>query len=234
VSTADYRVFRSEKRRTLAIQVEPDLTLSVRAPVDCPDERIASAVAERRAWIDRQRSYFRQYPPLPTPSRYRSGETCYHLGRQYRLRIIERMPSTMVGIVGEYLEVLLAGPASPAAAERAMKAWYRTEAKRVFEMALERAWKLAKKYGASAPMLRLREMPGRWGSCSAEGTITLHPALVRVPIHCVRYVVMHEICHLLRHDHGLEFRRLLNRVCPDWRESKRVLECWSSVVAFRL
>lgn len=151
------------------------------------------------------------------------------LGRQYRLRIAERMPSTMVGIIGEYLEVLLRTPYSPDAVQRALKTWYLAEAKRVLGQELDAAAKLMRKHGVARPEFKLREMTGRWGSCTSAGVLMLNPILVKVPVHCIRYVLLHELCHLLHHDHGAEFFHLLGRVAPDWIQTKRTLERWTEV-----
>lgn len=225
-----YSVTRSPRRRTLAIEVRPDLSIAVLAPADSGDEEIAAKVAGRRRWIVRQQEHFRRYHPLPKAARFVSGETHYHLGRQYQLRVVGDMPRTMVGIAGEYLEVLLRGKATATAVERAVTAWYRTEAKRVLGGALAAAWLRLRPYDVPRPALRLRTMPGRWGSCTAEGAIAVNPNLVRVPVHCIDYVLIHELCHLRHHNHGVEFYRLLNRVLPNWKTLKRTLEKWSEVI----
>ncbi len=226
-----YSVTRSPKRRTVAIQVSPDLSINVIAPSDTGDGELAAIVDRRHAWIERQRAYFRSYHPLPAPARYAAGETHYFLGRQYRLRIAEKMPSTMVGIVGEYIEVLLRGPAMRNAVERALSRWYRAEARRVLDERMESACNRMRRHDVARPTLQLRSMPGRWGSCTRSGAIALNPALVRVPVHCIDYVLLHELCHLRYHDHGDAFDRLLSRVIPDWRKIKRQLERWTEVLS---
>ena len=67
-------------------------------------------------------------------------------------------------------------------------------------------------------------MSKRWGSCSRKGTITLSLDLIKTPLHCIEYVITHELCHLLVHDHSPAFFRMLSRCMPDWERRKARLE----------
>ena len=64
----------------------------------------------------------------------------------------------------------------------------------------------------------------RWGSCAKTGTITLNYELIKAPLHCIDYVIMHELCHLKIHSHGNGFNELLSKCMPDWEWRKERLE----------
>jgi predicted metal-dependent hydrolase len=67
-------------------------------------------------------------------------------------------------------------------------------------------------------------MDKRWGSLSPNGQLTLNLSLIRAPKDCIEYVVIHELCHLIEHNHGPEFYKLLDQTMPDWMKRKHKLE----------
>jgi predicted metal-dependent hydrolase len=72
--------------------------------------------------------------------------------------------------------------------------------------------------------LSFRQMPTRWGSCTAKGRIILNPELIKAPKACIEYVIVHELCHLIHHDHTQKFLYLQTREMPEWEKWKSKLE----------
>jgi hypothetical protein len=67
-------------------------------------------------------------------------------------------------------------------------------------------------------------MPTRWGSCTAKGRIILNPELIKAPKACIEYVIVHELCHLVHHDHTQRFLDLQTKEMPEWEKWKNKLE----------
>jgi predicted metal-dependent hydrolase len=67
-------------------------------------------------------------------------------------------------------------------------------------------------------------MRSRWGSCSHKNSIVFNSQLVKAPLQCIDYVVVHELCHTLHHDHGPGFKHLLDNVMPDWKTAADLLK----------
>ena len=101
--------------------------------------------------------------------------------------------------------------------------WYRTRAKVIFEARLQHILEQAL-WVENYPDIRLMTMRTQWGNCSPSGVLTLNPHLVKAPTICIDYVILHELCHLVEHNHSERFYQLLNQVMPDWAKIKNQLD----------
>lgn len=208
-------------RRDLAITVHPNLAVSVVAPAGKSIQQIEGKVRDRAAWILRQQLRFRDLHPLPTEKRFVSGETHLYLGRQYRLRI-RRSSRNHVALSRPFLVVETRSEASDSV-EMLVRRWYVDRAKLVLPRQFERCLDAHPSLRTGNPTLRIRRMSRRWGSCTPSGVITLSPELMRVPMGCIEYVIVHELCHRKVMNHGPRFERLLTRILPDWRTRRERL-----------
>jgi predicted metal-dependent hydrolase len=208
-------------RRTLGIEVHPDLSVVVRAPMDCDLETIRAKVTKRASWISRQINNFHRYTPRTPARQYLSGETHLYLGRQYRLKVLSG-ESPSVKMNRGHLLVTMSGKSDPDQIKALLHSWYLNHARQIFADVLDVMSSRFKEQ--PRPRLILRAMQSRWGSMSTAGTMTLNANLVRVPHACIEYVVAHELCHLQYRDHNARFYRLLGQVMPDWGKRKQRLE----------
>lgn len=212
-------------RKRLAISVEPDGHVVVRAPIEASLEEVLGVLHRKAGWILRQRDAFAAFGPSMPPKRYVNGETHRYLGRQYRLRI-RKGAAPSVKLVGRYFEIE-SPTRDPEAIESLLQAWFRQRAKHVLGHRMEACFRSPFFRKLASPQWRLRRMRRRWGSCSKEGIILLNPLLVHAPIGCIDYVLVHELCHLVHHNHDAAFYRFLSKVMFEWPKWKNRLEHFS-------
>lgn len=210
------------KRKTLGITVNPDLSVSVRAPEDASRSRIFEKVKKRAAWIQEQKRFFLSFEPRQEEFLYKSGESHHYLGRRYILKI-ENGNAEAVFYRGRYLEVVTRDK-SPENIKELMDTWYRSRAALKFPEYAEPLINRFKRYDVAPKNLFIQKMKTRWGSCSAKGNIILNPELIKAPKPCIEYVIIHELCHLIHRNHTRDFFNLLTREMPDWKKWKEKLE----------
>jgi len=68
--------------------------------------------------------------------------------------------------------------------------------------------------------MRFRPMSSQWGSLSADGSVSLDLALVLARPSAFEYVLVHELCHLLRPDHTPAFWHEVESRFPAWRAER--------------
>ena len=144
------------------------------------------------------------------------GETHRYLGRQYRLKVT-RGEKAVVKLSGQFFRVTVPDPREREQVRRVMERWYLDHARETFERRMEALIRRTPRLGLmEAPPLTVRRLQKRWGSCSAEGRILMNVDAVRLPMPCIDYLLVHELCHLRQPHHGPGFWRLLDACMPDW------------------
>jgi predicted metal-dependent hydrolase len=178
-------------------------------------------VKKRANWILKQIRFFERFHPVEPQKEYVSGETIKYLGRQYRIKVLIS-ESNSVKLKGKYLQVYTIDQKKT---KELIYRWYKDKAEIKFQSIADMNLKKLNKYGIYKPRIRIRKMRTRWGSCNTENeSILLNIELIKAPIHCVEYVIMHELCHLKYPNHTKEFYNFLSLVMPDWRARKQRLE----------
>ena len=60
--------------------------------------------------------------------------------------------------------------------------------------------------------VKINSAQTRWGSCSSKGSLNFSLFLMLMPIHLIRSVVVHELCHTKHMNHGESFWALFDKV----------------------
>lgn len=162
---------------------------------------------------------------------HRDGDAVYYFGRVCRLRVTHSVWKR-VSLETDVLHVALAHDTDDERVRGLVEKWFVRQAREdlphCFAEALARhGWRLRNTrvpLVMSAPdqprglRLTVRPMRSRWGSCSVDGHVTLNAELVRLPHRLVEYVAVHELCHLVHHNHSAAFYFQVASCLPDWRQ----------------
>ena len=116
--------------------------------------------------------------------------------------------------------VWIGGLALPAPQVPSLESWYREQARlEVTADPRPESARLRIPYRA----LAIRDQRSRWGSCSHRGALSFNWRLILGPQAVLAYVVVHELCHVLRHDHSPVFWQLVALARPTFRDERRWL-----------
>lgn len=209
-------------RKTLGIKVLPDGLVSVIAPIDSNLIDINKKIKQKANWILKQQAFFCSYKPNTPTRKFVNGETHLYLGKQYQLQIIEDTINEIKIYRGKM--IIKAKKINPEYLEKKLNEWYREKAILHFEELLNSSLDKFNKFNIEKPILEIRLMQKRWGSCTKSKKIILNTELIKAPKGSIEYVIIHELCHLIHHSHNKDFYKLQNRLSPNWEKWKEKLE----------
>lgn len=220
--TIDFLLKRSD-RKTLGIEVHPDLSVWVIAPEKSSLDDIKENLLKKAKWISKQQNFFSQFLPRTPERQYVSGETHLYLGRRYILRV-RKSSEDSVKLKGGELIVYYKKNNSKDHVKELLTGWYYNHASVRFKKEIEKS--LSKFNGRikAKPTVEIRRMKNRWGSCTPKGKIIINPELIKAPTKCIDYVLIHELSHLVHPNHSKEFYQLQSSLLPNWQKWKEKLE----------
>ena len=107
-----------------------------------------------------------------------------------------------------------------AACQAALRRWLTRRAHAVLGPMVS---ELAASNGFSVARVRVGLQRSRWGSCSPRGTVSLNAKLLFLSPELVRYVILHELCHLRAMDHSARFWAIMAEHDPGFERHRRAL-----------
>lgn len=218
----NYNVRKSARRKTLAITVHPDNRVIVAAPATYPQKNIVEFVQKKSDWVRKIIAANLQRMQQTQVKRFETGEKILYMGREYTLRV-ERGPSPRVTLEDGHICVRL--PAGSTASEplevkHHLRGWYLACA---LAKVKEKVPLYANRIGVNPGFVTIKSMKSRWGSCSIRGRISLAWNIIMAPEQILDYLIVHELCHMVHHNHSAEYWGLVESIIPDHRERRKWL-----------
>ena len=209
-------VKRTNRKKTASIKIEQGV-VQVIVPQNLPQKEIDDLLKQKSDWI-RKKLIIQQSVPVSKPKEFVSGESFTYLGRNYRLKVLTGQLQP-VKLKQGYLQVTVPveQKSDQALIRKLLQDWYLDRASKKLE---QKTVKYAQQIGVQPSKIRVREYKSRWGSCSVRGEVSYNWRIIISPNPVVDYVVVHELCHLIHHNHSKQYWNQVRSIVPDY-QSKR-------------
>lgn len=198
----------------------PNGEVKVSAPLSIPDEEIVKFINSKKEWILKKQKYILENDIEP-PLKYDNGEKHYVWGEEFGLQLISN--STVKHVLIDREKSILYLPISKRSTiekrKNILNEFYRKELKSAIPNVLTKCTKIV---GRKPKDVGVRKMKN-WGNCKQDGGITLSLNLAKKDPECLEYVMIHELCHLIEFNHGKNFKKLMDKNCPNWKVIKKRL-----------
>lgn len=222
-------VVRSARRRNLAIHVNPQGKVEVRAPLAASARAIAEFLDRHRDWVLRKVAEADASPPW---------QPAWGVGGQWLWRgePVVLAPGGPRGgrLFDDQLALPLRHDDEPGRWREATFRWHRRAAE---ELLATRAAGLFQMHCGEHRLARveLRWMRATWGTCSGrratdrrrDVVLRLNPWLASLPPALCDAILLHELAHVEHMNHGPAFYRRLGQLNPDWKAQDRELRLWA-------
>ncbi len=207
-----------KKMKNMRLRVlPPDGKICISAPKNVSDKKIYDFVLSHTEWIKETSEKVRQKSAFADNS---LKDSFYLFGKKYTLKKQEGKKKSLVLKDGCAI-LTLPNKTKPEEDEKYITEWYRKKLKETIPSLLSKWEKIT---GLSCSSWQIRDMTSRWGSCSVNTkSIRLNLQLAKRPEICLEYVILHELAHTKVAGHGPDFKAILDKHMPDWRNVKKLL-----------
>ena len=217
------RILRT-RRRSIALHIDPDGSLTVRAPLSASEGEIRAVVEKHQAWIRQTQQRVQAQALLHPLKTYTDGDLFWFLGQQYPLKLVEgsrKLLELRDGVFRLDRRALV----EP---QQTFREWYRRQAQ---ELLPRQVAAYAARYGFSYRQVRITSARTRWGSCNSWGTISFPWRLVMAPPEVADYVIVHELVHTRHPNHSPAFWAQVAVHLPDYRQRAQWLKSQGAKLA---
>lgn len=198
------------RRRSIALIVDRNGDLIVRAPLKSKDSEIDKFINKKANWIIEKRTLAKKsgYKKL----KFKGAEQITILGKTYSIELTE---SKRVKIDNDRIIVPNTN------SENYLKNYLIRTCKKYLPPRLD---KLCENYGFTYNGITITSATTRWGSCGYKNTLNFTYKLIMCPKDVVEYLLVHELCHTKVKNHSAKFWQKVESILPNYKEQENWLK----------
>jgi predicted metal-dependent hydrolase len=219
-------VIKKKDIKNINMTVNSDNSIVVSAPFMMAISKIREFILSKIDWIRNTQKYFSETSIKTESMTFDGGETIYLQGAQYLLKI-EPSDKNEVSIINKRLVISVKEKyiKDNKYISRIYNTWLKDEANLLYAEIFNKYANILAKHGINDASFEIRKMKLRWGSCIIpKKKILLNLALIKTPLYCIEYVILHELAHLKYKNHNKNYYDFITIFMPDWKERKRELD----------
>lgn len=207
--------------KNMSLRVYPQGQVKLSVPYHLSDKLIGQFLQSKSAWLQSQQQRLKNTEivfdePLTT------GASHWFMGRCYTLELIEQYGPSQIQRTQDRLYCYLPPNSSAVYRQAVLDRWYKKEMMQLLPELIQH-WQAI--VGVKALSWGVKNMKSRWGSCNTRSHhIWLNLRLIKKPIECLEYVLVHELTHLHEASHNQRFYDLMSKALPQWQEYQYMLE----------
>ncbi len=214
-----YTVRLSARAKYLRMQLFPDKGLVVTQPQGVCEHRLQEWVNTQRDWVAKHLLELAQKQQQPLPPAKTALPTQIELlatGETFKVIYTPTDRQNITLDQGDDGHLRLSGAVENSGfCQFVLQKWLLGHAKYHLGIQLQQ---VMRETGLHCCSYRVKHLSSRWGSYSGKGNVNLNCKLLLLPPECVRYTLIHELCHTREMNHSPRFWALVESFMPEYQE----------------
>ena len=165
-----YEIIRSD-RRSIAIQVDAECNITVRAPLKMSDKEVEAFVIQKKEWLEN--AVAEQMKKAKSVKTYSDDD----------IKILRKKAKQIIPQKVAYFSSIM---------------------------------------GVKPTDVKINSAKKRYGSCSSKNSLNFSLFLMDKDEKFIDYVVVHELAHIVHHNHSKAFYSLIEKYMPDYKERMKL------------
>ena len=215
----EVQIERTNRKRTISLQVK-DNKLIVKAPRTASRQSLDDLIQRKQSWI-KKRAILNVEERKLRNRKFIDNEKFYFKGNEYRLSLIFGGKEE-VKISEGFLIVTCKDDRAMGSKEvkTFIEDWYVRESTKILNI---RTYEFAKKMKVEPSAITVKNYASKWGSCTASNKISYNWRIIMAPDCIVDYLIIHELCHIIEHNHSKNFWYQVGKYCEDFKKKRKWL-----------
>jgi hypothetical protein len=221
----DYNLKFTNREKTIGLHIDIDDGLSVYAPKHLSIDQVEKKLYKKSKWIIKNIDKISEIKINLSQKEFLAGEKFLLRGRNYKLKVISKEDTqpTLDFYKGIFTATLPKGLSDEDHKIILKPLFLKFYQKKSEEIIKERIKKYEEYFNDKPGKIRIKELKNKWGTCTGKNNISLNWRLVFAKTSIIDYVVVHELCHLKHKNHSKKFWREVEKILPNYKESKNWL-----------
>ena len=215
----EIQIKRTNRKRTISLQLK-DNKIIIKAPRTVSRKNLDEVIQKKQKWI-KQRAILNFEEQKLRNRKFIDNEKFYFRGNQYHLSLIFGKKEDVRIVDGRLLVTCKDDRSIHSKNVKSLiEDFYFNEAAKMLNT---RTNEFAKKMKVQPTGITVRNYVSKWGSCTSKNKISYNWRIIMAPDCIVDYLIIHELCHIIEHNHSKNFWSYVGTYCEDFQKKRKWL-----------
>lgn len=216
--------YEIKKVKNINLRIKKDKTINVSIPPKVDIKYVDNFVLKNAEFIFKalskvEKTYFNENQSFDC------GGNIVFLGNKYKVDFVKSDKNILQFDIENRIATFLAVDDKQEIKQQIYDSWQRICCSELAETLFEECFLLFEKYNIEKPSLKFKKLKSRWGSMNVQKKeMTLNIFLLDAPYECIKYVVIHELAHLVEPNHSKQFYNVVRDIMPDYKKWEQMLK----------